>query len=116
MLDIVENHVGPIGFDFSKIVPFDKAEHYHSDCDIKPNDFANHNMYPYTHCRLARLPDLNQDNPWVRSILQRWVVDQQKIFGFDGFRVDTVPEVQKLFWKELADMLNGCYLVGEVFD
>ena len=73
-------------------------------------------MYPYTHCRLAKLPDFNQDNAYVRNTLQKWVITQQKTFKFDGFRVDTVPEVQKLFWKELTDLLEGSYLVGEVFD
>ena len=29
MVDVVANHVAPIGEDFSQIYPFNKAEHYH---------------------------------------------------------------------------------------
>jgi len=34
MLDIVANHVGPVGTDFSQIYPLNHAEHYHDWCDI----------------------------------------------------------------------------------
>lgn len=36
-------------------------------------------------------------------------------FDFDGFRVDTVTEVDPNFWKELVDYVPS-YFVGEVFD
>ncbi len=39
MVDVVANHVGPVGNDFSSIVPFNKPEHYHPNCDI--NDWNN---------------------------------------------------------------------------
>ena len=39
MVDVVANHVGPIGTDYSKITPFNLAEHYHDYCDI--NDWTN---------------------------------------------------------------------------
>jgi alpha-amylase len=32
MVDVVANHVGPVGTDFSRIHPFNKAGHYHSRC------------------------------------------------------------------------------------
>jgi len=32
MVDVVANHVAPVGQDFSKIYPFNKSEHYHSTC------------------------------------------------------------------------------------
>jgi alpha-amylase len=35
MVDVVANHVGPVGSDFSKIYPFNKAEHYHPTCQIQ---------------------------------------------------------------------------------
>lgn len=35
MIDVVANHVGPIGNNFGEINPFNKAEHYHDNCDIK---------------------------------------------------------------------------------
>ena len=39
MVDVVANHVAPVGDDFSKIYPLNKSEHYHSDCGI--NDWGN---------------------------------------------------------------------------
>jgi len=39
MVDVVANHVAPVGDDFSQIYPFNKAEHYHSDCQIQ--DWGN---------------------------------------------------------------------------
>lgn len=32
MVDVVANHVAPIGEDFSQIYPLNRAEHYHSTC------------------------------------------------------------------------------------
>jgi alpha-amylase len=34
MVDVVANHVGPVGDDFSKIYPLNRAEHYHYKCQI----------------------------------------------------------------------------------
>lgn len=61
MVDVVANHVAPIGDDFSQIYPMNQSEHYHSDCDINWN-----NQNSVENCRLAGLPDLNQSNSWVR--------------------------------------------------
>jgi len=44
MVDVVANHVGPIGSDFSQISPFNKPEHYHDECDINQDDFL-HNQW-----------------------------------------------------------------------
>ena len=58
MVDVVANHVGPVGTDYSSINPFNKAEHYHSRCDIHTYcDFNNQANIEY--CRLADLPDLD---------------------------------------------------------
>lgn len=32
MVDVVANHVAPIGSDFSQITPYNQSEHYHSNC------------------------------------------------------------------------------------
>jgi len=69
MLDVVANHVGPVGDDFSRIYPFNQAEHYHSTCQI--TDWNN--QWQVENCRLADLPDLNQDNSFVREYLKDWV-------------------------------------------
>jgi len=34
MVDVVANHVGPIGTNYASVNPFNKAEHYHTNCDI----------------------------------------------------------------------------------
>lgn len=57
MVDVVANHVGPVGTDYSGIVQFDKAEHYHDNCDIEGDDWTK-NQWKVENCRLAGLPDL----------------------------------------------------------
>jgi len=112
MVDVVANHVGPIGMDFSQIYPFNKSEHYHDDCQITNwNDQAN-----VEYCRLADLPDLNQDgNSYVRSYLKNWVGSLVSQYGFDGVRIDTIPEVGKDFWKEYGQAA-GVFQMGEAFN
>jgi len=61
------------------------------------------------------LPDLDQDNQYVRTTLKNWVRDTVKKFNFDGIRIDTVPHVKKAFWKEYAASA-GVYQVGEVLN
>jgi alpha-amylase len=96
MVDVVANHVGPIGQDFSRIYPFNKAEHYHSDCQIQ--DFGN--QWQVENCRLADLPDLSQENDYVRGYLKTWIKNLVDTYKFDGIRIDTIPEVPKDFWSE----------------
>ena len=111
MLDVVANHVAPVDLDYSKIVPFNDPSMYHSKCQISNWDDPGNVEY----CRLANLPDLNQDNQFVRSTLIKWVKDTITNFNFDGIRVDTVPEVKHEFWSEYAKSA-GVYSVGEVFN
>ncbi len=40
MVDIVANHAGPIGTDYSRVTPFNDASHYHDYCDINGDDFG----------------------------------------------------------------------------
>lgn len=100
MVGVVGNHVGPVGMDFNQIYPFNKEEHYHSRCQIENwNDQAQ-----VEYCRLADLPDLNQDgNSWVRQYLKDWVKNLVKEYDFDGVRIDTLPEVSKEFWGEFTN-------------
>lgn len=39
MVDVVANHVGPVGMDFSQINPFNQGQHYHDRCQI--SDWGN---------------------------------------------------------------------------
>lgn len=111
MVDVVANHVGPVGYDFGQIYPLNRPEHYHNNCPI--NDWNN--QWQVENCRLADLPDLNQDHPWVRKYLQDWISWIVKKYGFDGIRIDTIPHVPKSFWAEYRQAA-GVYQIGEVFN
>jgi len=111
MVDVVGNHVGPVGMDFSKINPFNDASHYHDRCQI--TDWNNQQQVEY--CRLADLPDLNQDNPYVRKTLCDWIKNLVAEYQIDGIRIDTIPEVHGDFWADFGKAA-GVYQVGEVFN
>lgn len=111
MVDVVANHVGPVEFDYSKIYPLNRAEHYHSNCDI--NDWNN--QWQVENCRLARLPDLDQGNSYVRQYLKDWIKNLVSKYGFDGIRIDTIPEVPKDFWTEFGQA-SGVFQMGENFN
>jgi alpha-amylase len=61
------------------------------------------------------LPDLDQSNSYVANTLYSWIANLTKTFGFDGIRIDTVPEVSQSFWPTF-NQRAGVYAVGEVFD
>merc|ERR1711871_1505608 len=65
------------------------------------------------HCRLAGLPDLDQDNSFVSSYLLNWINSTIFKYGFDGIRFDTLPEVKKPFWQDF-NRAAGVFAVGEV--
>ena len=111
MLDVVANHVGPIGFDFRSINPFNSPEHYHDSCVI--TDWDNQKMVE--NCRLLDLPDLKHENDFVADELLRWIKYIIQKYNIDGIRVDTVPEVPKWFWKKFSKA-SGVYQIGEVFN
>ena len=114
MVDVVANHVGPVGTDYSALLPFNESEHFHEICSISSEDFLN-NQQRVENCRLMDLPDLNSENPFVRNSLLSWIKDLVAKFSFDGIRIDTVPEVPKAFWKEFAASA-GVFSIGEVSD
>jgi len=117
MLDVVMNHMGNLGSDYSEAVPFNSSEYYH-DCTSCP---ASCNIEEYVcfngqieQCRLSGLPDLNQSHPQVGSYLIEWARNTVAQFGFDGLRLDTVPEVSREFWSDFQQQV-GVYTVGEVW-
>ena len=71
MVDVVANHVACVGTDYSRITPFNSAEHYHDICDIVDWD----NQWQIENCRLCDLPDLKQENDWVTEKLLEWIND-----------------------------------------
>jgi len=116
-VDVVGNHMGPVGFNYEGIVPFNTSSFYHdcngcpSNCQIQ--DFQNQPQVE--HCRLAGLPDLDQSNPTVSNALYSWIANLTKTYNIDGYRIDTVPEVSASFWPGFQKSA-GVYCVGEVFD
>ncbi|EFA77339.1 putative alpha-amylase [Heterostelium album PN500] len=144
MLDVVANHVGPVDFDYSTIVPFNQDSHYHgcsscpSQCTINVCIITNLIFQHYIIdidivvvvcyslknfndqseveiCRLSGLPDLDQNNTFVREALVNWIKNVTEFYGFDGIRIDTVPEVDQDFWIEYTTAA-GVYSVGEVYN
>lgn len=110
MVDVVANHAAPIGNDFSQIYPLNQASHYHADCDINWND-----QHSVENCRLAGLPDLAQENSYVRGYLKDWIKKLVQTYSFDGIRIDTIPEVPKDFWSEYGQS-SGVFQMGECFN
>ena len=45
------------------------------------------------YCRLANLPDLNQTDAFVLETLHDWIFNLTQVYGFDGYRVDTIKHV-----------------------
>jgi alpha-amylase len=111
MVDVVANHVGPVGTDYSKINPFNLAEHYHDICDI----YDWNNQWQVENCRLASLPDLKQENWWVTQKLEEWIHDLVIKYNIDGIRIDTIVEVPKWFWDRFRDAA-GVFQIGEAFN
>lgn len=114
MVDVVANHVGPVGTDYSSIKQFGQDGDYHEYCDIDGGDFTT-NQWKVENCRLAGLPDLNSESPYVQKTLNDWIDWLVTEYDVDGLRIDTIPEVPKFFWDGFQDAA-GCYAIGEVFD
>jgi len=112
MVDFVANHMF---HDFiSRIVPFNKPEHYHS-CSVCPKSCTIedwNNQQQVEDCRLSNLPDLNQTVPVVRNYLKNWIKQTVQKYKIDGIRIDTIVEVPKWFWAEFVQA-SGVYAVGE---
>lgn len=117
MVDIVANHMGPIpggGFDFSILSPFNESKYYHKYCEISDWD-KKHDQWRTENCRLYGLPDLDQNNTEVRTILKNWIKDIIQEYSIDGIRIDTVPFIDKQFWTEFNEAA-GIYTLGEALD
>jgi len=111
MVDVVANHAGPVGTDFGRINPFNRAEHYHDWCEI--NNWGN--QWEVENCRLCGLPDLKQENDWVTEQLVNWIHDLVQKYNLDGIRIDTIMEVPKWFWDKFRQSA-GVFQIGEAFN
>ena len=94
MIDVVQNHVGPVGTDYSSINPFNQNSNYHSYCEIQSSDFNSHNQNAIEWCRLAGLPDLYQEDPTTKSQLLDWTQWLMDTFKPDGLRTQFQKFIQ----------------------
>ena len=111
MVDVVANHVGPVGTDYSQVYPFNSADHYHDYCDI--TDWTN--QWQIENCRLSGLPDLKQENDWVTQTLLDWISNLISTYNIDGIRIDTIMEVPQWFWDKFRNSA-GVFQIGEAFN
>ena len=111
MVDVVANHVGPVGTDYSQVYPFNSADHYHDYCDI--TDWTN--QWQIENCRLSGLPDLKQENDWVTQTLLVWISNLISTYNIDGIRIDTIMEVPQWFWDKFRSSA-GVFQIGEAFN
>ena len=114
MVDVVANHVGYVNNgDFTSIIPFSDPSHYNTyvDCaDVDPRD-----QQAYETCWLSGLPDLDQNNQFVRDTLLAWASDFVQTYDIDAFRIDTVPHVSREFWSQFSKEA-GVFTVGEILN
>jgi len=107
MVDIVANHMGPVG-DLNAYPQF-SGNDIHSKCDINFND-----QNSIEKCWLADLPDLKSESQYVQKVLMNWVKNLVSTYGFDGIRIDTIPYVPKSFWQELNSQIPSTFTIGEI--
>ena len=101
ILDAVPNHMAP-DVPISSLIPFNKEEHFHDNCEISQDG----DQEQKEKCRLYGLPDLNQENDFVKNKLLEWIKNTVDEYNFDGVRYADVPFVPKWFWKEFSEAAN----------
>ena len=94
----------------SSFIPFNSEEHYHTDADCERH--SDEQLYK-ENCRIYGMPDLNQDNTYVRETLKSWLKSMINDYGFDGVRYADVPYVPKRFWGEFTEAAQT-YTLGIV--
>lgn len=112
IVDLVVNHTGQLD---PWVNDPKYADWYHEYSDI--NDYNEQTQVE--NGWLAGLPDLNQENPEVKSYLismAKWWIKET---GIDGYRLDTVKHVPKDFWQDFSKAIKkdypDFYLLGEVY-
>ena len=117
MVDVVANHVAFTADvegepeDYTRINPLNKLEYYHKACKIQDwND-----KWQLENCRLCGLPDLDQEHPYVKSFLHKWVKKLVKDYDFDAIRIDAVAHVKADFWPNFVSE-SGVFAMGEVLN
>lgn len=98
MVDIVANHAGPIGQNYTMFSKeLNQPDHYHEFCIVEDDDHPM-NQWRMERCWLAGLADFNHENPYVVDTLNSWIKWMMNEFSIDGIRIDTIPHVPHSFW------------------
>jgi len=114
MVDIVANHMGYVeNWNYSSLVPFSQDAHYHPYVDCATVDQKDEKAFET--CWLSGLPDLDQNDPFVRETFMTWIADLVQTYNFDALRIDTVPHVAREFWADFGKA-SGVFTVGEVLN
>lgn len=98
ILDAVPNHMAG-DLDISTFIPFNKEEYYHENCDVQENSSQEEKE----NCRIWGMPDLKQENEFVKNTLLKWIKDIINNYGFDGVRYADVANVPKWFWGNFTE-------------
>ena len=114
MVDVIANHIGYVNNnDYASVVPFSSPEHYNKFVDCRT--VAADDYHGQETCWLHGLPDLDQNNEFVRKTLLDWITDFVQKYDFDGLRLDALRHVSRIFWSEFSKAA-GVFTIGEVFD
>ncbi|RFU67558.1 alpha-amylase family glycosyl hydrolase [Bacillus sp. V59.32b] len=112
MTEFVVNHVGP---NHPWLSDPEKEDWFHEKKDVTNPD----NSEDIESAWIDGLPDLNQNNPEVRSYLldaAKWWITET---GVDGYTLDGMNYVPKDFWSDFSKAVKSekedFYLLGEVF-
>ena len=94
MVDVIANHIGYVdNNDYTSVVPFSSPEHYNKFIDCQT--VAADDYHGQETCWLHGLPDLDQNNEFVRKTLLDWIADFVQKYDFDGVRLDALRHVSR---------------------
>lgn len=61
------------------------------------------------------LPDVKTSSQSVRNAYGEWISSLTANYSIDGYRVDTVLQVEKSFWSSFRAAAGNAYMLGEIF-
>ena len=114
ILDAVPNHMGGGKEDIPTYNLFNKNEYFHLDMPgINCSNWDKYNQTIVENCAIYGMPDLKQENDFVKNTLIDWLKKTLNDYGFDGVRYADVPNVPKWFWGNFTVAANT-YTLGIV--
>ncbi|MCH4155455.1 MAG: starch-binding protein [Muribaculaceae bacterium] len=123
IVDVVANHLAGGSSGAAGYYDGIDNEFHNDDCwHSGPNDIDYGNRYSITRGKIAGLPDLNTENPYVQEKVRDYVY-ALKSCGVDGIRWDAAKHIglqddwdnaSSNFWPSVLD--NSMFNYGEVLD